>query len=78
MEEMGENIINSRTISTKLNRIFSWLLIYQGMLTFVMVLKEPAPGLCLLQASKAPTATVGWQPLLTRCPLRSSGPAFAC
>lgn len=42
---MGENIINSRTISTKLNRIFSWLVMYQGMMTFVLMLKERGMGL---------------------------------
>jgi len=53
VEEMGENITNSRTISTKLNRIFSWLLMYQGMMTFVLMTKEPGPGLCFSHTAKA-------------------------
>lgn len=63
VEEMGENIINSRTISTKLNRIFSCLVIYQGMMTFVLMLKEPGPGLCFSQTQRAPTPFVAQQPM---------------
>lgn len=56
VEEMGENIINSRTISTKLNRIFSELVMYQGIMTFVLMTKEPEMGLCFLQTEKAHTS----------------------
>lgn len=50
---MGENIINSRTISAKLNCIFSWLVMYQGMMTFVLMAKELGIGLCFLQIQEA-------------------------
>lgn len=53
VEEMRENIINSRTISTKLNRIFSELVMYQGIMTFVLMTKEAEMGLCFLQTEKA-------------------------
>lgn len=45
MEEMGKNVINSRSISTKLNCRFSWLVMYQGTMTFVLMLKKPGTGL---------------------------------
>lgn len=62
VEEMGKNVINSRSISTKLNRRFSRLVMYQGMMTFVLMLKKPGIGLLTnSQGSPSPGCRKGME-----------------